>query len=202
MTNEGNQKREFCERLRKTGREGMEGIILLLEEQGFFKAPASSRHHLNREGGLLEHSLNVCDAALDIREMAISRNPSMAERLPEDSVVIAALLHDVCKMDIYKKISNPSKYAMKFWPGSPAYHTDYGDFPLGHGEKSVILLMQNGLKLTNDEIMAIRWHMSAWDLSFQSGISLGNYNKAKQICPLLTVIQCADEMATSILERQ
>jgi len=54
--------------------------------------------------------------------------------------------------------------------------------------------------MTDDEIIAIRWHMSAWDLSFQSGSSLGNYSKAKNICPLLTVIQSADETATSIME--
>ncbi len=37
-------------------------------------------------------------------------------------------------------------------------------------------------------------------MSFQSGSALGNYNKAKQVCPLLTLIQCADEMATNIIE--
>ncbi len=195
-------KSVFCERLRNTKREGIEKIISLLEQQGFFTAPASSRFHLSSEGGLVQHSLNVCDAAMDIREITVRRNPSLEKQLPEDSVVIAALLHDVCKMDIYKPISSKLKYLMKLWPGAPSYNIDYGDFPLGHGEKSVIILLQNGLKLTNDEMLAIRWHMSAWDLSFQGGSSLGNYNKAKHLCPLLIVIQCADEMATSLMENK
>ncbi len=193
-------KTTFCERLRQTGREGVENIISMLEELGFFVAPASTRFHLNREGGLLEHSVNVCDAALDIREMAIKRKPAMKERLPEESVVIAALLHDVCKADIYKPASNKMKIAAKLMPGASPYSLDYGGLLLGHGEKSVIMLLQNGLKMTDDEIIAIRWHMSAWDLSFQSGSSLGNYGKAKNSCQLLTVIQCADEIASSIME--
>lgn len=193
-------KAEFCERLRETNREGIENVITFLEEKGFFLSPASSRFHLNSESGLLVHSLNVCDAAMDIREIAIRRDPSLEKQLPMDSVIIASLLHDVCKTDIYKPISSKLKFLMKLWPGSPAYHTDYGNLPLGHGEKSVIYLMQNGLKLNNDEIMAIRWHMGAWDISFQGGSCLGNYNKAKHLCPLVTVIQCADEMATNIME--
>lgn len=48
-------KQEFCERLRKTNREGVENIIALFEEQGFFTAPASTKFHLNHEGGLVEH---------------------------------------------------------------------------------------------------------------------------------------------------
>ncbi len=195
MNIEKDLKTEFCERLRQTKRNGVEEIISYIDRQGFFEAPASSRFHLSKKGGLLEHSLNVCDAAMDIREVIVRRTPSLAERLHEDSVVIAALLHDVCKADIYKlKIDLQSC--------SSKYNVDYGDFPLGHGEKSVMVLMKNGLELTNDEIMAIRWHMNAWDLSFQANSCLGNYNKAKQICPLLTVIQCADEVATSLLERQ
>jgi hypothetical protein len=193
-------KTEFCERLRETNREGIENIIAFLEEKGFFLAPASSRFHFNSESGLLVHSLNVCDAAMDIREIAIRRDPSLEKQLPMDSVIIASLLHDVCKTDIYKPISRKLKFLMKLWPGSPTYHTDYGYLPLGHGEKSVIYLMQNGLKMSNDEIMAIRWHMGAWDISFQGGSSLGNYNKAKHLCPLVTVIQCADEMTTNIME--
>ena len=44
-------KEEFLELLRSTGREGVEGVIEDLEEQGFFTAPASAGHHLNTEGG-------------------------------------------------------------------------------------------------------------------------------------------------------
>ena len=59
---------KFKEMLLSTKREGMEKVIEKLEELGFFKAPASTKFHLNYEGGLLEHSMNVCEMALELRE--------------------------------------------------------------------------------------------------------------------------------------
>ena len=199
------KKEEFYQRLRSTKREGIEEILTLLEGLGFFKAPASTRFHLNYEGGLVEHSLNVCDVALEIREVMIKMDESLMDRLPVDSVIIASLLHDTCKADIYKPTSvGISKMAKMIGQASkvPPYIVDYGSHPFGHGEKSVILLLQNGLKLTNDEMLAIRWHMSAWDLPFQSHDILGNINKAKNICPLVTLIQSADGLASHILENK
>lgn len=193
-------KQIFCERLRKTNREGIENIIELFEEQGFFTAPASTKFHLSHEGGLVEHSLNVCDMALEIRKMLIGRDDSLRERLPEDSVIIAALLHDTCKGDIYKSVMKKQKNQFGVWTDVPGYDVDYSNFPLGHGEKSVIVLLQNGLTLTDDEIMAIRWHMNAWDLAFQSPEAKGNINMARNICPLLSVIQTADNLAANIIE--
>ena len=197
------QKEEFCQRLRSTKREGIEEILTLLEGLGFFKAPASTRFHLNYEGGLVEHSLNVCDVALEMREVMVKMNEDLKDRLLVDSVIIAALLHDTCKADVYKPTTaGISKMARIMGQGSkiPPYQVDYGCYPFGHGEKSVILLLQNGLKLTNDEMLAIHWHMGAWDLPFQSYEILGNINKAKTISPLVTLIQSADGLASHILE--
>ena len=56
-------KERFIELLRSTNREGVEGMIEDLEKMGFFTAPASAGHHLNVEGGLVQHSLNTCRAA-------------------------------------------------------------------------------------------------------------------------------------------
>ena len=63
----------FKELLLATKREGMEDVIERLEEQGFFKAPASTKFHLNYEGGLLEHSMNVCEMALELRELMLRK---------------------------------------------------------------------------------------------------------------------------------
>ena len=95
-----NNREHFIEKLKSTKREGIENTIAELEGLGFFAAPASSRFHLNCEGGLVEHSMNVCNVALDIREVMIARDPSLAGKLPIDSIIIAALLHDTCKADI------------------------------------------------------------------------------------------------------
>ena len=196
-----NNKDRFIELLRSTGREGVNEVIDELESLGFFEAPASTRFHLNCEGGLLEHSLNVCDTALAVRDVMIAKDESLRDLLPKDSVIIASLLHDTCKADIYKRVMKKRKNAFGVWEDVPGYDVDYSNFPMGHGEKSVIVLLCCGLALTDDEMMAIRRHMTAWDLAFQSPEMKGNLNQAKEICPLLTLIQAADGLASNMLER-
>ena len=194
-------KTKYKEMLLLTNREGITNVINKLEELGFFKAPASTKFHLNYEGGLLEHSMNVCDMALELREVMIRKKEGLRDLLPKESVIIAALLHDVCKADIYKSAIKRQKNEHGMWCDVPGYDVDYSNFPVGHGEKSVIWLLQNGLKLTADEIMAIRWHMTAWDLAFQSPEMKGNLNAARERCPLMALIQAADGLAANLLER-
>ena len=198
MTN----KEEFIELLRSTNRDGVEDCIVDLQELGFFEAPASTKFHLNEEGGLVQHSLNLCHVALKVRESMIQLDDSLRELLPKDSVIISILLHDVCKADIYKKAIKRQKNAYGMWTDVSGYDVDYSNFPVGHGEKSVIVLLRSGLDLTDDEIIAIRWHMQAWDLAFQSAEAKVNLNTAKQICPLLTLIQVAYGLASNLLERK
>ena len=191
---------EFVELLYSTGREGMDEVIGQLEELGFFQAPASSKFHLNHEGGLLEHSLNVCKVGLMLREQMLALKPDLEESLNKESVIIAALLHDICKADIYQKCIRKRKDRLGQWVDYETYELDYSDFPLGHGEKSVIVLLRMGLDLSDDEIMAIRWHMSAWDLPFQSPDLKANFDTAKRLSPLCSLIQAADGLASNLLE--
>ena len=193
-------KNEFVELLYSTGREGMDEVILQLEELGFFQAPASSKFHLTHEGGLLEHSLNVCKIGLMLRDQMLLLKPELEESLNKESVIIASLLHDLCKADIYQKCVRKRKDRLGQWVDYETYELDYSDFPLGHGEKSVIVLLRMGLDLSDDEIMAIRWHMSAWDLPFQSPDLKANFDTAKRICPLCSLIQAADGLASNLLE--
>lgn len=195
-------KKEFIQLLTSTNRPGVDELISYLDELGFFKAPASSKFHLNEEGGLVEHSVNVCKAALNVRKAMIELDDSLIEELPIDSVIVAALLHDTCKADIYKPVMKKQKNSFGIWEDVPGYDLDYTNFPLGHGEKSVIVVLRSGFDLTDDEIMAIRWHMHAWDLPFQSYDIKSNLNTAKDICPLLSLIQSADGLASSLLERK
>lgn len=196
------KKERFMTLLMSTERDGIIRTLEMLERIGFFKAPASTKFHLSKEGGLLEHSLNVCNMALDLRETVIKWNPSLEERLPVDSVLIASLLHDVCKADIYKLTTKKQRNDAGEWEDVPAYVVDHGKYPFGHGEKSVIILLQTGLKLTTDEALAIRWHMQAWDLPFQSYDIKGNLNKALEDCPLVQLIIAADGLASHTMESQ
>ncbi len=64
-------KEKFIEALSSTGRKGLDTVIAKLEESGFFDAPASSKFHLSCKGGLMEHSMNVYEAALFVRDQII-----------------------------------------------------------------------------------------------------------------------------------
>ena len=177
-------------------------MLSKLEENGFFEAPASTKFHLSCKGGLLEHSLNVYEAAMFLREQVIAKKPELEAQLPADSVAICALLHDTCKSDIYKEGILNRKNADGYWEKYVGYQVDYtAGLPLGHGEKSVIMLLSWGLDLTEAEIMAIRWHMSAWDMPMQSAEHKESFNAAKAKSPLVSLIQTADGIATGLLER-
>lgn len=195
-----NNKEYFIHILRSTGREGVEEVIAGLESLGFFEAPASTVFHLNEPGGLLQHSLNVYREAMAIREKQIELLPDIEQRLPSNSVAIASLLHDACKAAIYKPVEKWRKDAQGRWESYRGYEVDYSDLPVGHGEKSVIMLLRWGLRMTDDEIIAIRWHMDAWDVSFQSSEAKSNISIAKGMCPLLAVVKAADGLASFILE--
>lgn len=195
-----NLKQQFQEKLLSTKRDGMENVIKHLERLGFFTAPASTKFHLSVKGGLMEHSWNVCNTALMLREQMIQMKPELADKLPEESVVVASLLHDVCKSNIYKDAILNRKNDQGYWEKVPGYEVDYSSLPLGHGEKSVIMLLTLGLKLTKDEMLAIRWHMTAWELAFQSPEQKSNLQKAREIAPLCAIIQAADGLSSALLE--
>ena len=72
--------------LRFTKREGIENVIQYLEESGFYDAPSSIYRHHNWKGGLAEHSLGVYRIASELNN-----------ELPHESLVIAGILHDICK---------------------------------------------------------------------------------------------------------
>ena len=194
-------KEEFLNLLRSTEREGIEDLIEALEEMGFFTAPASANHHLNVEGGLLEHSLNTCKAALAIYEGLKPLDPSMEKEVRRNSIILSSLLHDVCKSDIYKRSVKKRKNNVGQWEDVEGYSVSYKNFPMGHGEKSVILLLCNGLSLYDDEMLAIRWHMGAWGINMNSFEDQRCYDTSRKLYPLVSIIQAADGLAASILER-
>lgn len=196
MTN----KERFIEILKSTGRRGVDNVIANLMSLGFFEAPASTRFHLCNAGGLLQHSINVYDEAMAVREKQVELRPEMAERLPVDSIAIAALLHDTCKAEIYKESQKWRKDANDNWESYTAYEVDYTTLPLGHGEKSVIRLLQWGLEMTDEEMLAIRWHMGPFELAFQSSEAKANMNAAKSRTPLCSLIGAADGLASFVLE--
>lgn len=196
------KKREFIQLLRSTGREGVDDLLEYLDQGRihFFTAPASVNHHLNRDGGLLEHSLNVCHAALQLREMVIAMRPDLENRLNRNSVIIASLLHDICKADIYHPAIKKRKGDDGIWREVASYDVSYSNFPMGHGEKSAMLALMSGLEIYDDELLAIRWHMAAWDLPMQSVELNKCINTARDEHPLCSLVNLADGFAANLLE--
>ncbi len=194
-------KEEFLELLRSTRRDGVEDVIGWLEESGFFTAPASATHHLNTEGGLLQHSLNTCKAALMVWEGMKRLEPGLEKEVDRNNVIVAALLHDVCKTDIYSRTVKKRKNAVGIWEDCEGYKVSYKNFPMGHGEKSVVFLLCNGLEMTDDEMLAIRWHMGAWGINMNSYEDQRCYDTSRQLYPLVSIVQVADSLAAGIMER-
>ena len=145
-------KEEFISLLRSTNREGIEEIIQFLEKSDFYKAPASTRFHGSFEGGLLEHSMKV----YEILKHKV-KNSVLDLNVSDDTLIIIALLHDICKVNFYKVDYRNAKNERGDWEKVPYYTID-DTIPYGHGEKSVMMITEY-MKLTNEEKYAIRWHM-------------------------------------------
>lgn len=139
-------------------REGADKLCeyLLSKSSDFFTAPASTRFHGAYEGGLAEHSVNVYECLSAYLERERVRELYGMSYDPE-SVAIAALLHDICKMNTYKQGKRNVKDANGVWHSVPTY--EYEDkLPYGHGEKSVYIIT-GFMRLSREEAFAIRYHM-------------------------------------------
>ena len=189
----------FEQALRSTGREGMEDLLKTIREIDFYYAPSSTKFHSNYQGGLLDHSLLVLSTAMKLRNSMIELKPELEGLLEENSVIISALLHDLCKACFYVPTTKWKKNENEQWVSYTGYEVK-DVFPIGHGEKSVILLQYYGLHLTMEEMLAIRYHMGLWTSSIDCGDSGRSYFRAVDICPLVTIIQNADFMSSYMLE--
>lgn len=180
--------------LRDTQREGIESLITFLDESDFFYAPASTKYHGSYEGGLAEHSLNVMYELKSLCDF-------YGEEIPKDSIILTGLLHDVCKVNQYEKtIVNvpPNKTKSGKWEQQDGYILK-SKLPMGHAPKSIFLI-QNHIKLTDEEAQAIYWHMGAFDL--------GNYNNVNGLSDAFTMnrlailLHMADMASTYIIENK
>lgn len=181
-------KARFIKLLRESDREGMDALIGYLEhETDFFNAPASTKYHGAYEKGLLGHSLTVYDNLIKIVQ-------SWQLCIPTESLIIGALLHDVCKANFYKLgYRNRKNSETNQWEQIAVYEVS-DQLPLGHGEKSVMLI-QRYIALTPDEMLAIRWHMGGFDQA-AAGSGGRTLSLAMSRCSLVAALHMADLAAT------
>ena len=175
-------------------REGADTFLdyLLSSQSDFFTAPASTRFHGSYEGGLAEHSLNVYHCLVDYLNRERVKNTYHLS-YSNETVAIAALLHDVCKINCYKKGVRNVKDEHGAWRQVPIYEYD-DKLPYGHGEKSVYIIT-GFMKLTREEAFAIRYHMG-----FSGTEDVRNVGNAYEQFPLAFCLNTADMEATYLME--
>ena len=184
------QKQEFMTICRASiQREGLEDLLDWMSKADFFTAPASTKYHGAYAGGLCQHSIDVYQYAKKLSFLS-------PVELKEESLCIASLFHDICKVNLYKMDRKNQKINGE-WQEVPYYTIDEKFHFGGHGSKSVFLAQQF-MKLTTDEAAAINCHM---------GFSDGNPNTVRDASnayhqfPLAWIIHVADEAATYLIER-
>ncbi|MBR6252550.1 MAG: HD domain-containing protein [Clostridia bacterium] len=178
-------KHEIISLLNKVNRDGIDRLIEFLEKTDFFTAPASTKFHSNYEGGLADHSLNVYKELKDLTN----------GEWPEETIIVIGLLHDICKVNNYKtEMRNKKNPDTGVWYQEPYYTTD-DMMPLGHGEKSVMLISEF-IRLTKEELYAIRWHMGGYEPKENYSYISNAYYKY----PLAVYTHMADLKATYIDE--
>lgn len=179
-------------------RAGISDLMEYLETSDFYISPASTRYHGSYAGGLVEHSLNVYYSLID--ELTFLYGPGWESRWSKESVAIVSLFHDVCKIGRYtpgtRNVKDP---VTGQWHEERTYYYNNDYVANGHGAKSVFIINKY-IKLSDDEISAIYWHMGAYDL--------GTYNTVSDLSncysnnTLAFALHRADMVATHIVENE
>ena len=126
-------------------------ISMLEKDSSWLKSPASTKYHLNKEGGLLEHSVGVAETMLELRV-------TLAPEISEESCVIVALLHDVGKIGMPGKpryIKNNSEWEIK--NRNMTYKINPSEVYMGLAARSLYLIAKY-IPLSDCEAQAILYH--------------------------------------------
>ncbi len=159
-------------------------IEVLHTETTWLTSPASTKYHLNKEGGLLEHSIGVAETLLQLRT-------ALAPEISEESCVIVGLFHDVGKVGM---------------PGKPYYLPEIKDGKLtgtyainpeivamGLSLRSLYLVSQY-IPLSDEEAQAIAYHDGMY---VPEGRSVAHREE-----PLLLLLHWGDMWTASVRERK
>lgn len=192
--------------LKSTKRAGMDRLIEYMENNGFFTAPCSGGHHLAKEGGLLEHSLNVYEIMCGLAaKLCYGTYSDDTYRKMCDSIVICALLHDLGKIGDFGK---PNYVPNMIKDGRPTkaepeqkykqseskpYKTNDGLLYEPHEVRSV-KIASKFIELTEDEEFAILMHNGMYG-DFRYVI------KDKET-PLYLLLNFADMWASRVIEKE
>ena len=134
---EFNVKQAIIDRLRTTKRENIETVIDYMEKHGFFIYHCHNHHKY--KGGLADHAWQTYQIAQRLDAERCTNNPNV-QQLDDDSLAICTLLHDICDCSGMQDVGQHQ-----------------------HGKRSSDMLKALGFKLSQQEFLAVRFHMSLKD---------------------------------------
>lgn len=126
-------------------------VEMLETETNWLTSPASTRYHLNEEGGLLEHSVGVTETLLEFRNF-------LAPEITSESCVIVGLFHDVGKIGMPGKplyIENENEWEVR--NRNITYKTNSELVQMGLAARSLYLVSKY-IPLSDPEAQAILYH--------------------------------------------
>lgn len=165
-------------------------FLKYLGESDFWRAPASTQYHESYEGGLVEHTLKVYENLSLLNYIKVLG-------FSDEQVAKASILHDLCKVNFYKKALKNRRMDDGTWVRIETYEVN-DQLPIGHGEKSIIVALQHHITLDEPVTLAIRWHMGAYSPESKDYIGGQTLSNAMSRCKLVVALQMADMLATYI----
>jgi hypothetical protein len=164
-------------------------IGFLEGETSWLTSPASTRYHMNVEGGLLMHSVGVAETALRLRYL-------LAPDLGEESVVITALFHDVGKVGHPgKPCYLPNDNLWEVRNRGRTYKVNPEIIAMNSAVRG-LCLVSRFIPLSEEEAQAIVAHNSLYPM--MGGVANLEYHQGE--CRLLMIIQFADKWSAAVEE--
>ena len=169
-----------------------------LDKTDFWTAPASTKFHGNFKAGLSLHTLKVIQQSLIFTRPLLENfftSPN-AEKytISAEDIFIAALCHDFCKTNFYGVEYRNTKDITGNWIKQPFYKTKSETRNLGHGNESVLILLEIMPSFIKKRYVleAISRHMGFSDLSESESYNYSNFLDN----PLVLLLQLADQTAS------
>ena len=164
-------------------------IGFLEGETSWLTSPASTRYHMNVEGGLLMHSVGVAETALKLRYL-------LAPDLGEESVVITALFHDVGKIGgAGKAYYLPNDNLWEVRNRGRTYKVNPEIIAMNSAVRG-LCLVSRFIPLTEEETQAIVAHDGLYPV--RGGVVNLEYHQKE--CRLLMLLQFADKWSAVVEE--
>lgn len=175
-------KEEIKHALLSVKRTGMNELVEFLEKTDYYTAPASSKHHLSEPFGLMIHHYNVYN-------LLIEKNKLFKLGINEETIIITALLHDICKVGLYREVGEE-------------YVLNKEISKRGHA-KLTLERLKKFIKLTPEEEAMIKYHMGTFGVN---GVGYLEEYTAQEMHEAITKyptvqIFASSDMESSVMEK-